>query len=71
MNGFLGLTFPTPMKIILSAIIFGMPCAPYEWAIGQESTASSTPKQPGVESARQEILDSVSRYQNLPDKPAF
>lgn len=25
----------------------------------------------GVDSARKEILDSVSRYQNLPDKPAF
>lgn len=53
MNGFVELTVPTPMKIILSAIILGMSCAPYEWAIGQESTASSTPKQPGVESTRQ------------------
>jgi hypothetical protein len=51
MNGFFELTIPTPMKIIFSAIIFGMPCAPYEWAIGQESAASATPKQPGVESA--------------------
>lgn len=52
MNDFLKLMVSTPQKIILCAIVFGMACAPYAWAIGQESDSSITPVETLSKTAR-------------------
>lgn len=52
MNSFLGLTVPTPKNIILSVIIFGVACAPYDLAIGQQSVSSTPPVEAWNDTAR-------------------
>lgn len=51
MNDYLRLTVSPTKTIILSAIIIGVACAPYEWAIGQESVSSTTPVKGWIKTA--------------------